>query len=581
MSQQYFSVVTLLGQAKIAAALANAGSIMIAQLGVGDGNGAPVMPVVTQTGLVHEVWRGGVTSVARDPQRPTQVIVRATIPSSAGPATIRELALFASDGQCVAVSNWPATDIAASGAGAVTDIEVQFVLVVDTAAAVTVRIDTATLVPIATLLRAPWIAIDSFAVSPPANPAIGALVVVGAPLPSSGPKIPATGAFTNLDDQFAQWDGETWRAAPAPVRTVVGNAANSRDYRRTPAGWIEVVLGDRGLENIGSTAGVGLYQGLDPDNGKHEISKIKAGSGVTVTLDPDTKDVVIAATGGGTSGGTGSGGTGGTGGTTPVATVTAFNYLADAPQAFTFRNDTARFKVQIWGAGALDLRSQVPYAGNVAGPGGYTEAEYTRAALSNPVGLQIVCGNIGTLVAGYAPRRYLGGGAGYGNSNGGGLSGAGLSGAFLGTPSQANALAIAGGGGAMGDSYDYGGTATTAGGLPGNHPLYSGGMTGMLGQDGDPPAAEETTGGGGGGYYGGRSAVGSPLGDSTAKVGWGGTGYVKPGATRSSVQYSAVGARNPPATTDPNYANNAGIARNNYAGDPPGYGRVVITEYNA
>lgn len=234
----YGSVVTLQGQAKIAAALAGTGTITLAQLAAGDGNGAPVTPLVTQTALVHEVFRGDIVSVARDPAYPTQVIVSATIPSTAGPATIRELGIYSNDGQLVAVASYPATDIAAAGQGAVTTIDVQFVFVVDTAAQVTAQLAPSSFMPLAQMLRAPFIAIDGFATAPPANPALGALVVVGSALPHDANTVAPSGVFANHGDQFAQWTGSVWLTCPAPAETIVGNAADGRRYRRTADGWL-------------------------------------------------------------------------------------------------------------------------------------------------------------------------------------------------------------------------------------------------------------------------------------------------------------------------------------------------------
>ncbi|MEQ1714335.1 MAG: phage tail protein, partial [Hyphomicrobium sp.] len=157
MPAQYYAVATLAGQAKIAAAVANQGAIEITAVAAGDGNGAPVTPLETMVGLVHEVWRGAPISVGRDPEHPTQVLITVLIPSTAGPATIRELALFTSDGQCFAIANHPATELAAESQGAVLGIEVLIPIVIDTAAnvAVTVTVNANETVRVERLGRAP------------------------------------------------------------------------------------------------------------------------------------------------------------------------------------------------------------------------------------------------------------------------------------------------------------------------------------------------------------------------------------------------------------------------------------------
>jgi len=230
---QYQSVITLLGQAKVADALANGPSVNITQLSAGDGNGAPVTPLETQVALVHEVWRGDVLSASRDPANPTHVIVQAVIPVGAGPFTIRELALWTSDGQCFAVMNTPEIVKTTEAQGATQDITVSFRIVVDTAANITVTMNPAGLTPVSSLLRAPFIAIDGFVTAPPANPAAGALYVVGAA---------PTGAFVGLAHKFVQWNGTVWVNAVAIKDTIVGDSSTGKYWRRTATGWAEIEL---------------------------------------------------------------------------------------------------------------------------------------------------------------------------------------------------------------------------------------------------------------------------------------------------------------------------------------------------
>lgn len=232
MPAQYYAIATLAGQAKIAAAVANQGAIEITAVAAGDGNGAPVTPLETMAGLVHEVWRGAPTSVGRDPAAPTQVLITAVIPDTAAPATIRELALFTADGQCFAVANYPATDLAAPSQGAVNSIEVVIPIVIDTAAnvSVTVTVNQSEIVRVERLGRAPFISVDGIFNDPPANPAANALVVVGAA---------PTGAFADEAHRFAQWSGVMWMTAAAHVGTIVHDIATGLYWKRTAGGWIE------------------------------------------------------------------------------------------------------------------------------------------------------------------------------------------------------------------------------------------------------------------------------------------------------------------------------------------------------
>jgi hypothetical protein len=99
------SVVTTLGQSRIAAAIAAGADINITQLAVGDGNGKATTPVATQTKLVKEVYRTPLNSLKLDPTHGNWVIAEAVISASVGGFWMREMGLFADDGTLIAVCN--------------------------------------------------------------------------------------------------------------------------------------------------------------------------------------------------------------------------------------------------------------------------------------------------------------------------------------------------------------------------------------------------------------------------------------------------------------------------------------------
>jgi len=99
------SVVTTLGQSRIAAAIAAGTDINITQLAVGDGNGKATTPVATQTQLVKEVYRTPLNSLKLDPTHGNWVIAEAVISASVGGFWMREMGLFADDGTLIAVCN--------------------------------------------------------------------------------------------------------------------------------------------------------------------------------------------------------------------------------------------------------------------------------------------------------------------------------------------------------------------------------------------------------------------------------------------------------------------------------------------
>ncbi len=99
------SVVTTLGQARIAAAIAAGTDINITQLAVGDGNGKATTPVASQTKLVKEVYRTPLNSLKLDPSHGNWVIAEAVLSASVGGFWMREMGLFANDGALIAVCN--------------------------------------------------------------------------------------------------------------------------------------------------------------------------------------------------------------------------------------------------------------------------------------------------------------------------------------------------------------------------------------------------------------------------------------------------------------------------------------------
>ncbi|AZP52492.1 phage tail protein [Rahnella aquatilis] len=99
------SVVTTLGQSRIAAAIAAGTDINITQLAVGDGNGKATTPVASQTKLVKEVYRTPLNSLKLDPTHGNWVIAEAVISASVGGFWMREMGLFADDGTLIAVCN--------------------------------------------------------------------------------------------------------------------------------------------------------------------------------------------------------------------------------------------------------------------------------------------------------------------------------------------------------------------------------------------------------------------------------------------------------------------------------------------
>lgn len=135
-------LVTLAGQAKFAAAAADAGSpLALTHIALGNGGGAPIVPYETMTSLVSEVYRTGLQAATVDPDNPNWIVCSAVVPSEAGPFTIREIGLFDAQGTLIAVGSYPETAKLVAAQGVSTSLEIELILVVSETANVTVRVD--------------------------------------------------------------------------------------------------------------------------------------------------------------------------------------------------------------------------------------------------------------------------------------------------------------------------------------------------------------------------------------------------------------------------------------------------------
>lgn len=95
------SIVTTIGTNKLATATP-LDQLEIIQIAVGDGNGTTPTLDPSQTALVNELWRGGVSTPIKGPQE-NIVIFEGFIPQNIGGFTIREVGIFDPAGDLIAV----------------------------------------------------------------------------------------------------------------------------------------------------------------------------------------------------------------------------------------------------------------------------------------------------------------------------------------------------------------------------------------------------------------------------------------------------------------------------------------------
>ena len=141
MAEQFYTILTNIGKAKIANATALQTKLNITKLAVGDGNGAYYSPTESQTTLVNEVWRNNISSITIDENNPNWILIEAIIPATDGGFTIREAAVFDDDNNMLAVGKFPETYKPVASDGSTKDLDIKMILEVSNAANVTLTLD--------------------------------------------------------------------------------------------------------------------------------------------------------------------------------------------------------------------------------------------------------------------------------------------------------------------------------------------------------------------------------------------------------------------------------------------------------
>ncbi|WP_042861797.1 phage tail protein [Dickeya sp. NCPPB 3274] len=141
MGTKYFTLLTQVGEKKLAAAIAAGKPLELVQMGVGDGNGVLPTPDSVQTRLVNERRRGVINSLTVDPDNASQMIAEQVIPENEGGFWLREIGLYDVDGDLIAVGNCPETYKPELKEGSGRIQTVRMVLIVSHTDAITLKFD--------------------------------------------------------------------------------------------------------------------------------------------------------------------------------------------------------------------------------------------------------------------------------------------------------------------------------------------------------------------------------------------------------------------------------------------------------
>lgn len=104
-NSQFFAILTAVGEAKQANANALGVPWSFSQMAVGDANGTEPTPLRTQTSLINERRRAPLNQISIDPNNANIIVAEQVIPPDVGGWWIREIGLYDTDGDLVAVAN--------------------------------------------------------------------------------------------------------------------------------------------------------------------------------------------------------------------------------------------------------------------------------------------------------------------------------------------------------------------------------------------------------------------------------------------------------------------------------------------
>ncbi|KAA6181451.1 phage tail protein [Pseudomonas veronii] len=116
----FYTLLTNAGIAYETACKAAGVPIKLAQISVGDGNGAVYNPDATAKALKREVWRGPLNALFQDERNPSWLLAEVTIPPEVGGWYVREAGLWTDTGVLYAIVKYPESFkpvLAMSGSG--------------------------------------------------------------------------------------------------------------------------------------------------------------------------------------------------------------------------------------------------------------------------------------------------------------------------------------------------------------------------------------------------------------------------------------------------------------------------------
>ncbi|EBA9137325.1 phage tail protein [Salmonella enterica] len=141
MDNEFYTLLTDRGMAKIASALADKRQIHLQKMAVGDGGGQYYEPTASQTNLCHEVWRGEMNTLTVAPNNPNWLIAELVLPEEIGGWYVREVGVFDDEGELIAIGKFPESYKPLLPGGCGKQVCIRLIMEVSNTTAVTLTVD--------------------------------------------------------------------------------------------------------------------------------------------------------------------------------------------------------------------------------------------------------------------------------------------------------------------------------------------------------------------------------------------------------------------------------------------------------
>lgn len=141
MAEQFYTILTEIGKAKIANSIPLGTKVNFTKLKVGDSNGSYYNPTESQTDLVNTKWESNISSVSTDKLNPNWIVIEVIIPGKDGGFVIREAGIFDDEGDMIAVGKYPETYKPIIEDGSTKELLIRIILEVTNTESIVMKID--------------------------------------------------------------------------------------------------------------------------------------------------------------------------------------------------------------------------------------------------------------------------------------------------------------------------------------------------------------------------------------------------------------------------------------------------------